>query len=121
MDGYKERMAENIRQAREAKDLGRGEVADKVGVSPRTVERWEEAESKPHPATLRKLAELFEVDTSDLKPDTPPEAETLERIEAKLDRLLTSAGLSTLLDDPAAELDADEESTLPDAPSAPPT
>ena len=93
MEGYRERMAANIKEAREAKALGPGEVADKIGVSPRAVERWESGQSLPQRANLRKLAELFEVDVSDLRPDSPPDAEALERIEAKLDLLLDAAGL----------------------------
>lgn len=99
MEGYKERMADNIRKAREAKALGPGEVADKIGVSARTVERWEGGESAPQRPNLRKLAELFGVEVDDLRPDLPPDAETLERIEAKLDLLLANAGLPTQFDE----------------------
>lgn len=37
-------------------------LAKKLGISPRTIECWEQQESRPNPKNLKALAEVFEVE-----------------------------------------------------------
>jgi transcriptional regulator with XRE-family HTH domain len=44
---------------REERGLTRPDLADKLGVSIRTVQRWEAGHSKPFPRDIRALLNLF--------------------------------------------------------------
>jgi DNA (cytosine-5)-methyltransferase 1 len=53
---------------RERAGLNPQEAAEKLGISPRTVYRWESGESKPHPSAIRTLRELADaMNRCDLK------------------------------------------------------
>jgi transcriptional regulator with XRE-family HTH domain len=117
MDGYRERMAEAIRNARASSGLGPGELADRVGVSHKTVERWENGKASPQHANLRSLAKTLGVEVDDLRPDLPPDQDTLERIEAKLDRLLLHAGLPVNFDAISLELEEEFKNDPPGGPN----
>jgi len=105
MEGYRERMAEKIRDRLREKQMGPGELADKVSASTRTVERWLSGERRPQSRYMKSLAEVLGVDEADLLPDLPPDADALERIEAKLDRLLLAAGLPVDFEQVSGELE----------------
>ena len=49
----------NVKEERERLGLYQAQVAQEVGVTSRTVIRWEQNLSKPHPTHRRKLAQLF--------------------------------------------------------------
>ncbi|MBQ8507497.1 MAG: helix-turn-helix transcriptional regulator [Clostridia bacterium] len=52
----------NMIDARAAAGLSQQELAEKVGVKARQVQRWEKGTSKPSPASLEKLDALFGMD-----------------------------------------------------------
>lgn len=92
MAEYRQRIAEQIRKEREKRGWRREDLAQKTGASYRQIERWETAKSRPQAANLKKLAEVFEVDVSVLRPDLEAEEEELRayliRVEANQDRIL---------------------------------
>jgi transcriptional regulator with XRE-family HTH domain len=51
--------AMNVKEERERLGLYQAQVAQEVGVTTRTIMRWEQNLSKPHPTHRRKLAKLF--------------------------------------------------------------
>jgi transcriptional regulator with XRE-family HTH domain len=55
-----------IRELREIRGLSREELAEKVGVAPGVIERWERGEEHPNAMQLEFLAGLFGVATADL-------------------------------------------------------
>ena len=55
-----------IRELREIRGLSREELAQKVGVAPGVIERWERGEEHPDETQLEFLAGLFGVATADL-------------------------------------------------------
>ena len=58
-------------------------------MSTKTVSRLQNAHSEPRPSTARRLAEALGVDPAEfLGPPPAAQASQLDRIEAKLDRLL---------------------------------
>ena len=56
----------SLRQLREAKVLSQRELAEKSGVSPTTIINIETGKIRPHPSTLRKLAEALGVAPEEL-------------------------------------------------------
>lgn len=54
--------ANRIRKAREIQGLNRTQVAAHIGVTERTVRRWEEGDSSPHDRQKMLLSELFGID-----------------------------------------------------------
>jgi transcriptional regulator with XRE-family HTH domain len=54
-------LGERLRQAREARGLTRGEVAEQLDISERTLARWERGDFEPSLSTLSRLAELYDV------------------------------------------------------------
>jgi len=55
-----------VRRLRELKGLSQTELAELAGLVPSTVSLFENGYSKPHPATLRKLADALDVEVADL-------------------------------------------------------
>lgn len=58
-------VADLIAGCRVEQELTQREVAAKVGVSVRTVQRWEAGESRPQNAHLLRLARLLGLDPTD--------------------------------------------------------
>ena len=48
----------NVRGLRESMGLSHDDIADRLGVHPRTVWRWESGETKPSPLALRQLRDM---------------------------------------------------------------
>lgn len=92
MAAYQDRIAARIRRELAQKGEQPGDLAYKLGVNPRTAERWIAGESVPQPRHFRVMANHFGVKVTDLKPDLESEerllAEQLDRIERKLDEIL---------------------------------
>lgn len=92
MAEYRQRIAEQIRREREKRGWRREDLAQKTGASYRQIERWETAKSRPQAANIKKLAEVFEVDVSVLRPDLEAEEEELRqylvRVETNQERIL---------------------------------
>jgi transcriptional regulator with XRE-family HTH domain len=65
-----------LKYAREARGWSQHEVANKIGVSGRTVARWEQGRSLPYPYYREQLCQLFHLDASSLgllpQEKTPP-------------------------------------------------
>lgn len=73
--------------AREAAGLSQTALAERLGVSLRTIVRWEavgrdvaDPGRRPDPADQRRLAQVLEVPVSDLLPRTDDEAEMVELV-----------------------------------------
>lgn len=69
---------------RESKGLSRKALADALGVTERTVRRWEDGERMPRPSDLRSLETLIGVSASEvveihLRSSTHPPTSTTER------------------------------------------
>lgn len=79
MAEYRERIAEQIRKEREKRGWRREDLAQKTGASYRQIERWETGKSRPQAANLKKLAEVFKVDVTVLRPDLEAEEEELRQ------------------------------------------
>ena len=47
---------------RKSAHLSKQELANKLAISPRTIECWEQQESTPNPKNVKALAEVFEVE-----------------------------------------------------------
>jgi transcriptional regulator with XRE-family HTH domain len=109
MADYAEDVGRRIREARENNrpDLSQEDLAHELGVTGKTVGRWERGESQPRGRQWEPLAKLLQVEVGDLRgqpPAVPAEdvTETLARIESKLDRLMAVIGL----DDETADLNS---------------
>lgn len=118
MESYNERIAARIKRERERRGEDPEDAARRAAISLRTYERWEAGERKPQLKNLAALAEAWGVGIEKLRPDLEEDAERLERIETKLDLLLTNAGLPIDLGSLVPEVDADEGSTFPSDPNA---
>jgi transcriptional regulator with XRE-family HTH domain len=96
MGDYQRRIARRIQSEREKLSLSHLELAAKVGTTDRTVRRWEAGETEPQPRHLRALADTFGLEVADIRPNLEAEENAvrgqLDRIEAKLDRLLAAIG-----------------------------
>jgi transcriptional regulator with XRE-family HTH domain len=111
MADYRKRLAERLENEREAKSFSRETLALKAGVSDKTIKRIEEQRvERPRPVTIRRLADALGIEPSSLAPPEELEADQLNRIEQKLDRLLAWAEGRTV-EEVEAEfgLDADQE------------
>lgn len=56
----------NIAQCRKAKQLSQKELAEKIGVTPLTVLRWENGKSSPNTKYLAPLCEVLGVGLTEL-------------------------------------------------------
>lgn len=71
MTGYVT-VGERIRTARESRRITQDALADAVGVTPRTIRRWETGEVAPGTLARRALAGLLALDPVTLAPKEPP-------------------------------------------------
>ena len=62
----KRKLGKFITEMRISKGLAKGELADKLGVSENTVDRWESSRQLPTLAEARKLADVLSVSLDDL-------------------------------------------------------
>lgn len=72
MTDIKKRFGKRLRKLRRNKDLTQEQLADKVGVSLNFIGQVERGENSPSFETMQKIAEVLEVDISELflPPDT---------------------------------------------------
>lgn len=87
VEGIDRLFGERVRHAREAVGLSQTEVADRMGVSPQGVQKWESGASFPRLSRLYRLAEVLTVPLSQLLPDNP-EALPAVNVEAVRARFL---------------------------------
>ena len=92
-------MAEKIKKCRRQNGLTQIELADKVGISPMTIRRWEWGERNPDIALMPKLAEALNTSVQYLMglQDTPSEhgdsAQTLNAPDAPVSTTLTGKNI----------------------------
>lgn len=61
-----DRVGESIRELRDERGWKQRELAERLGVSPFTVSRWERGDSTPSLARLNEIADTFGVTLTDL-------------------------------------------------------
>ncbi len=61
-----ERIAKFLRERRKEKEMTQEQLAEKLGVSSRTVSRWETGSNLPDLSVLIELADLYNVDIREL-------------------------------------------------------
>lgn len=89
MAEHRQQVAERLTDLRRAHQWTVEELAQRAGVSPKTISRLQNAKGDPRRSTVRKIAAALEVDPAEfLGPPPAATASQLDRIEAKLDRLL---------------------------------
>lgn len=67
-----QRLGEVLRARRSRLGLSQEALAEAVGVSARSILRWEQGQSEPQPEYRRRLAQLFAIDAGDLLTPGPP-------------------------------------------------
>jgi DNA-binding XRE family transcriptional regulator len=100
MASLRRRRGQRIREARERNrpELSQEDAAHEMGVSVKTIGRWERGESQPRDKQWEPLARMLKVGVEDLRGQPPiaPEAELkaqLDRIEANQQLLLAYFGI----------------------------
>ena len=87
-----------IRQYRETNKYSQKELAKILGVSPRSIMRWEQNETTPNAEELEKITSLLGIPADDLMNDTEDKnfsqtnrkkQNTLEKISDGVDNLVT--------------------------------
>ena len=73
MDNFE--FANKIYTLRTEKGISQKELGEMLGVSNKAVSKWENGESMPKTATLLKIAEMFNLDISELMGGEPKQAE----------------------------------------------
>ncbi len=94
-----------ISELRKEKGLTQRAVAESLGISPKTVSKWETGHGFPDISLISKLSELFEVDISKLldgeMPKTKTEAGNVKRTRfyvcEKCGNILTSLGNAEII------------------------
>lgn len=79
-------FAENLKRFREKNNLNKEELGLKLGVTGATVGLWESKKNEPRMGKVQKIAEVLDVNVSELLFNEPP----------ILDRITSSHGLSEL-------------------------
>ncbi len=111
-----------LRTSRERLGLSQFEAAVQLGVTDKTLGRWEGAKSKPtRQGHWQKIEQVYGVTTAEILGE--PEPEQLDRLEAKLDALLGhfKIAVSAGIDPPEGLLEqlADAPPNDPDRPPPP--
>lgn len=115
-------IGRRIAQLRERRHLTQPVTADKIGVSLRAYQAWESGDSTPRWPNMTRLAEVLQVRVEEIVGEDEPidlanDQERLDRIEAKLDKLL-EAVVEVPLTPGAAEISAREPALEPEDSSA---
>ena len=92
MEDYRQQRGAHVRKLREARGWSIETLAQKAGMSAKTVGRIERGKTEdPRATTFSRLARALGVAEAEIRgepPVTPEQATQLDRIEAKLDELL---------------------------------
>ena len=80
-------LNENIKTLRKAKGLTQDELAIRLNVVRQTVSKWEKGLSVPDAEMLQKIAEVFEVDVSQLLGSSIHQNENVDVIAEQLSRI----------------------------------
>lgn len=87
-DSIDQRIAINLRNARQDAGLTQRDVERRIGVTQQTVSGWERGKNLPNIANLAALIRLYGCTANDIFGDMQAEGETPEQIIRKLQRLL---------------------------------
>lgn len=90
----KQKLAEVIRTQRAAKGYTQNDLAEKTGISLRSIQRIEKGEVLPRPFTIKALASVLQFSNQDLKPaeDKVPSSNHL-----RSKKIILSAGIPPVL------------------------
>lgn len=89
-------LGSQLRELRARRGMNRPVLAQRVGVDPQTIGRWERNERAPHPQHLLRLAEVLGVDAMTLGYEVPLSAageppawsvQQFEQLKAQLDEM----------------------------------
>ena len=80
-------LNENIKTLRKAKGLTQDELAIRLNVVRQTISKWEKGLSVPDAEMLQKIAEVFEVDVSQLLGSSIHQNENVDVIAEQLSRI----------------------------------
>ena len=80
-------LNDNIKTLRKAKGLTQDELAIRLNVVRQTVSKWEKGLSVPDAEMLQKIAEVFEVDVSQLLGSSIHQNENVDVIAEQLSRI----------------------------------
>lgn len=107
----REKVMERLLDLRERHGLSQEHAAQKVGITHRQWQRWEQGESMPYPRNLDAVASAFGISITDFFDPAEPVLDSdpaqLDRIEQKLDAILSrlpELGLAEVLEAEAARL-----------------
>jgi transcriptional regulator with XRE-family HTH domain len=73
---------DRLRAARTARSLSRGDLAQQLGVVPKTIQRWESGDTRPSEEQQRLAAEKLGISVSKLFPRTTDEDELPDLVAA---------------------------------------
>lgn len=88
MADFDEAAGERLRTAREKLNLSQFEAAHRLGVSDKTLGKWERAQATPRASNWRKIEEVYDVTVEEIRGE--PEPAQLDRIERMLEQLLAA-------------------------------
>lgn len=92
-DSIDQRIAKNLRDARQDAGLTQRDVERRIGVTQQTVSGWERGKNLPNIVNLTALIRLYGCSANDIFGDMQDStAETPEQIIRKLQRLLGTQG-----------------------------
>lgn len=87
MENLRETVCKNFNRLIDLSDLSQKYIADKIGVTTATMQRWKKGENPPDLDNIQALASLFNVDPSDfykadiqIKPLVMPVSKTLQKM-----------------------------------------
>lgn len=108
-----EKVSERLLELREQNGLSQEQAAQKVGITHRQWQRWEQGESMPYPRNLDLIASRFGLSIAEFFDEEPivvaaDRADQLDRMEDKLDAIMDHLGIS-LSEDPAAAVERELE------------
>lgn len=122
MAAYEDRIADRIRQQMDRHGEDPADLAYKLGLNPRTPERWINEGVVPQPRQFRALSKHWGIPVAELKPDLEKEEEELsaqlQRIEEKLDEVLRR--LPPVKDEPGEGGDHGQTEPARPGPTPPP-
>lgn len=78
---------ENLKTIRQSKGFTQAELAIKINVVRQTISKWEKGLSVPDADTLQKIAEVLEVDVSQLLGAEVPKEDNINEVAEQLARI----------------------------------
>lgn len=90
-------FAEKLKYYRNKKGLSQKKLAELLFVSQQAVAKWEIGTASPNPETLKKIADILEISTTDLLGGTEPHTQA-DELDEFLDELHKRPELRLLFD-----------------------